>query len=79
ASAREAERKLKALEAEALHHVEELAAAERARRQAEAERDDLHDELNNTSAKSTLLIDEKKRLEARIAALEEDIDEEQSN
>lgn len=28
---------------------------------------------------STLLVDEKKRLEARIAALEEDLDEEQSN
>lgn len=27
----------------------------------------------------TLLVDEKKRLEARIAALEEDLDEEQSN
>ncbi|CAB3223587.1 unnamed protein product [Arctia plantaginis] len=79
AGARDAERRVKALEAEALQHAEELAAADRARRQAEAERDDLLDELNNSSAKSTLLVDEKKRLEARIAALEEDLDEEQSN
>ncbi|XP_059059196.1 myosin heavy chain, non-muscle [Achroia grisella] len=79
AAARDADRRLKALEAEALQHAEEVAAAERARRQAEAERDDLLDELNNAAAKGTLLVDEKKRLEARIAALEEDLDEEQSN
>ncbi|XP_026333004.1 myosin heavy chain, non-muscle isoform X3 [Hyposmocoma kahamanoa] len=64
---------------EAVQHQEELAAADRARRQAEAERDDLLDELNNSASKGTLLVDEKKRLEARIAALEEDLDEEQSN
>ncbi|XP_039754036.1 myosin heavy chain, non-muscle isoform X1 [Pararge aegeria] len=79
ALAREAERRVKALEAEALQHAEELAAAERARRHAEAERDDRDDELTAAAAKGTLLIDEKKRLEARIAALEEDLDEEQSN
>ncbi|XP_050346494.1 myosin heavy chain, non-muscle isoform X1 [Nymphalis io] len=79
ALAREAERRVKALEAEALQHAEELAAAERARRHAEAERDDRDDELTATGAKVTLLVDEKKRLEARIAALEEDLDEEQSN
>lgn len=78
-AAREAERRGKTLETEALTQAEELAAAERARRHAETERDDLADEFNNLNTKSTLLIDEKKRLEARIAALEEDLDEEQSN
>ncbi|KAG7303055.1 hypothetical protein JYU34_013074 [Plutella xylostella] len=79
ATARDAERRVKVLEAEAMQQAEELSASERARRQAEAERDELLDEVNNTSSKGTLLIDEKKRLEARIAALEEDLDEEQSN
>ncbi|OWR44791.1 myosin heavy chain non-muscle isoform 1 [Danaus plexippus plexippus] len=79
ATSREAERRVKALEAEALQHAEELAAAERARRHAEVERDDRDDELTAAAAKATLLIDEKKRLEARITALEEDLDEEQSN
>ncbi|XP_041978089.1 myosin heavy chain, non-muscle isoform X2 [Aricia agestis] len=79
AAARDAERRVKALEAEALQHAEEVAAAERARRHAEAERDDRDDELTAGNAKITLLVDEKKRLEARIAALEEDLDEEQSN
>ncbi|XP_050671121.1 myosin heavy chain, non-muscle isoform X1 [Leptidea sinapis] len=78
-AARDAERRVKALEAEALQHAEELAAGERARRHAECERDDRDDELTAAAAKVTLLVDEKKRLEARIAALEEDLDEEQSN
>ncbi|XP_013143020.1 PREDICTED: myosin heavy chain, non-muscle [Papilio polytes] len=41
--------------------------------------DDLLDELAAAAAKNTCLVDEKKRLEARISALEEDLDEEQSN
>lgn len=49
--AREAERRVKALEAEALQHAEELAAVDRARRHAEAERDDKDDELTATGAK----------------------------
>lgn len=55
-AAREAERRGKALEAEAVQHQEELAAADRARRQAEAERDDLLDELNNSASKVPLFI-----------------------
>lgn len=47
---------LQVLEAEALQHGEELAASERARRQAEAERDDLMDELNNTTSKVCSII-----------------------
>lgn len=86
--------------------MQDLAAAERARKQAEAERDELSDELaSNSSGKwveSTVLCfcmvtkryftfsfapltlrsalsEEKRRLEAKIAQLEEELEEEQSN
>ncbi|XP_064213332.1 myosin heavy chain, non-muscle isoform X2 [Tribolium castaneum] len=79
AGCKEAERKVKALEAEVLQLSEDHASSERARRAAEAERDELLEEVNNTNSKGALLIDEKRRLEARIATLEEEIEEEQSN
>ncbi len=49
-SAKEAERKLKNLEADNLQLQEDLAASERARKKAEAERDELQDEINNSGA-----------------------------
>lgn len=84
---------------------QDLAAAERARKQAEAERDELADELaSNASGKwvtsrfvsvvirggtiggdvcchcsRSALADEKRRLEARISQLEEELEEEQGN
>uniref|UniRef100_A0A672TC74 Myosin heavy chain 10 n=1 Tax=Sinocyclocheilus grahami TaxID=75366 RepID=A0A672TC74_SINGR len=70
---KENEKKLKSLEAEILQLQEDLASSERARRHAEQERDELADEISNT------LLDEKRRLEARIAQLEEELEEEQSN
>uniref|UniRef100_A0A8C3L215 Myosin heavy chain 10 n=1 Tax=Chrysolophus pictus TaxID=9089 RepID=A0A8C3L215_CHRPC len=73
AQSKESEKKLKGLEAEILQLQEEFAASERARRHAEQERDDLL--ANSVSA----LLDEKRRLEARIAQLEEELEEEQSN
>ncbi|PSN45224.1 Myosin-11 [Blattella germanica] len=79
AAAKEAERKLKSLEAELLQMSEDLASAERGRRAAESERDELQEEINSSSNKGTLLLDEKRRLEARIATLEEELEEEQSN
>ncbi|KAG5891115.1 hypothetical protein JTB14_022228 [Gonioctena quinquepunctata] len=45
---------------------------------AEAERDELLKEINSSNNKNSLLIDEKRRLEARIATLNEEIEEEQS-
>ena len=54
---------------------EDLSAAERGRRTAEAERDDLQEEINNSANKGSLLSDEKRRLDARIAALEEELEE----
>ncbi|XP_067006005.1 myosin heavy chain, non-muscle isoform X2 [Anabrus simplex] len=79
AAAKETERKLKSIEAELLQMSEDLASAERARRAAEGERDELQEEIHNNANKGTLLLDEKRRLEARIATLEEELEEEQSN
>uniref|UniRef100_A0A672GL66 Myosin-9 n=1 Tax=Salarias fasciatus TaxID=181472 RepID=A0A672GL66_SALFA len=78
-SAKETEKKLKALEADTLHFQEDLATAERLKRQAQTERDELQDEINSSNTKNSLLTDEKRRLEARIAQLEEDLEEEQLN
>uniref|UniRef100_A0A3P8TSW8 Myosin, heavy chain 11b, smooth muscle n=1 Tax=Amphiprion percula TaxID=161767 RepID=A0A3P8TSW8_AMPPE len=50
ASARESERKSKAMEADIIQLHEMLAAAERARKQAEAERDELSEELASNSS-----------------------------
>ncbi|XP_029992668.1 myosin-9-like isoform X1 [Sphaeramia orbicularis] len=77
--AKETEKKLKAMEADTLHLQEDLATAERLRRQAQAERDELQEEINSSNTKNSLLTDEKRRLEARIAQLEEELEEEQIN
>uniref|UniRef100_A0A3Q3VY46 Myosin-9 n=1 Tax=Mola mola TaxID=94237 RepID=A0A3Q3VY46_MOLML len=71
---KESEKKLKAMEAEMLQMQEELAAAERVKRQAQQERDELQDEINNQA-----VAEERRRLEARIAQLEEELEEEQCN
>ncbi|CAJ0937909.1 unnamed protein product [Ranitomeya imitator] len=76
---KENEKKLKNLEAEILQLQEELAASERSRRHAEQERDELADEISNSTSGKSALLDEKRRLEARIAQLEEELEEEQSN
>uniref|UniRef100_A0A8C0VH43 Myosin heavy chain 11 n=1 Tax=Cyanistes caeruleus TaxID=156563 RepID=A0A8C0VH43_CYACU len=77
ATARENEKKAKSLEAELMQLQEDLAAAERARKQADQEKEEMAEEL--ASAASGSLQDEKRRLEARIAQLEEELEEEQSN
>uniref|UniRef100_A0A8C5EFH5 Myosin-9 n=1 Tax=Gouania willdenowi TaxID=441366 RepID=A0A8C5EFH5_GOUWI len=73
AQSKETEKKLKGLEADTIQMQEELAAAERLKRQAQQERDELQEEINNSAA------DERRRLEARIAQLEEELEEEQCN
>ncbi|XP_077474665.1 myosin-11-like isoform X2 [Stigmatopora argus] len=78
-SAREAERKSKAAEAGVVQLQEMLVAAERARKQAEAERDEMAEELANNSSGKTMMSDEKRRLDAKISHLEEELEEEQSN
>ena len=53
---------------------EDLSSAERARRTAEAERDDLQEEINTNAGKGSIMSDEKRRLDARIASLEEELE-----
>ncbi|KAK9539979.1 hypothetical protein VZT92_002457 [Zoarces viviparus] len=77
--AKETERKLKAMETDALHFQEELATAERVKRQVQTERDELQEETSSSNAKNLLLADEKRRLETRITQLEEELEEEQLN
>merc|ERR1719499_1676369 len=72
------EKKIKSLEADLAQMQEDLSAAERARRNAEAERDELAEELSSNGSKGALAIDEKRRLDARIAALEGELEEEQT-
>lgn len=51
ATAKEAERKIKSLEAEIVQLGEDLAASERARRTAEGEREELQEEINSNANK----------------------------
>ncbi|XP_029706052.1 myosin-10-like isoform X2 [Takifugu rubripes] len=76
---KENEKKLKSLETEILQLQEELAASERARRHAEQEKDELAEEVSNSASGKSFLLEEKRRLEARIAHLEEELEEEQGN
>ncbi|XP_061839948.1 myosin-9-like isoform X1 [Nerophis lumbriciformis] len=78
-SAKETEKKLKALEADNLHLNEDLASAERLKRQIQTERDEFQDEINNCNAKLSALTEEKRRLEASITKLEDDLEEELLN
>lgn len=75
---KENEKKLKQLETDFLQMQEDLAAAERARRAVEQERDELLEELNSNSAVKAAIAEERKRWEAQIAALEEELEEERT-
>lgn len=55
-SSKDAERKVKTLEADLMQVTEDLAASERAKRAAEAERDELQEEINNNANKGKLSI-----------------------
>lgn len=56
ASSKDAERKVKTLEADLLQVSEDLAASERAKRAAEAERDELQEEINSNANKGELIL-----------------------
>ncbi|XP_068176707.1 myosin-9-like [Antennarius striatus] len=77
--AKDMEKKIKSLERDALNFQEELANAERVKRQIQSERDELHDEVNSSTSKNSALMEEKRKLESRIAQLEEELEEEQLN
>uniref|UniRef100_A0A672RQ88 Myosin-9 n=1 Tax=Sinocyclocheilus grahami TaxID=75366 RepID=A0A672RQ88_SINGR len=74
AQSKENEKKVKSMEAEMIQLQEELAAAERAKRQAQQERDELRGGVWRHGS-----LKERRRLEARIAKLEEELEEEQNN
>ncbi|XP_051846292.1 myosin-14 isoform X2 [Antechinus flavipes] len=76
---RENEKRLKSLEAELLRLQEELAASDRARRQAQQDRDDLADEAAGGNLAKTALLEEKRQLEGRLGQLEEELEEEHGN
>jgi len=76
---KEGERKIKNLEAELAQALEDLASAERGRKNAEVERDDYAEQLEAYSGKALLGSDEKKRLEHKITALEEELEDEQAH
>jgi myosin protein heavy chain len=76
ATTKDAEKKVKHLEAEISQLHEDLAASERARRLAENERDELLEESNNNSTTEQLIADERRRQEAALSALQEELEEE---
>ncbi|VDK44796.1 unnamed protein product [Anisakis simplex] len=76
ASAREIERKLRSVESENVRLVEANEMLTNQKRLLEADQDEL-EELRGRGG--SLNIDEKRRFESKIAALEEEIEEEQSN
>uniref|UniRef100_A0A673BV97 Myosin, heavy chain 14, non-muscle n=1 Tax=Sphaeramia orbicularis TaxID=375764 RepID=A0A673BV97_9TELE len=75
---KDSDKKIQTLEAEVLQ-LTELSVSERQRRQAQQERDEIADEMVNSSTGKTALCEEKRRLEARVSQLEEELEEEQSN
>ncbi|XP_053700207.1 myosin-10 isoform X2 [Synchiropus splendidus] len=78
-SCKDNDKKIQTLEAEVLQLSEELSVSERQRRQAQQERDAIADEMVTNSSGKTALFEEKRRLEARISQLEEEVEEEQTN
>ncbi|XP_030207156.1 myosin-9 [Gadus morhua] len=77
--AKENEKKMKTMEADAMQYQEDVASAERTKRQAQTERDELQEEMSLLNTKLSLAADEKRRQDARIAQLEEELEEEQVN
>ncbi|NP_001094160.1 myosin-14 isoform X1 [Rattus norvegicus] len=76
---RESEKRLKGLEAEVLRLQEELAASDRARRQAQQDRDEMAEEVASGNLSKAATLEEKRQLEGRLGQLEEELEEEQNN
>ncbi|XP_075896934.1 uncharacterized protein myh14 isoform X2 [Nelusetta ayraudi] len=79
AQSKDSEKKIQTLEADVLQLTEELSVSERQRRQAQQERDEMADEMVNNSTGKSAMLEEKRRLEARVSQLEEELEEEQTN
>ncbi|XP_028714686.1 myosin-14 isoform X4 [Peromyscus leucopus] len=76
---KESEKRLKGLEAEVLRLQEELAASDRARRQAQQDRDEMAEEVASGNLSKAAVLEEKRQLEGRLGQLEEELEEEQNN
>ncbi|XP_052570215.1 myosin-14 isoform X4 [Peromyscus californicus insignis] len=76
---KESEKRLKGLEAEVLRLQEELAASDRARRQAQQDRDEMAEEVASGNLGKAAVLEEKRQLEGRLGQLEEELEEEQNN
>ncbi|XP_034053090.1 myosin-10 isoform X7 [Gymnodraco acuticeps] len=79
AQSKDNEKRIQTLEAEVLQFTEELSVSDRQKRQAQQERDEMADEMVNSSSGKNFLFEEKRRLDARVSQLEEELEEEQSN
>jgi len=73
------EKKMKNNEMQLIQAQEERDLAERQRKQALSERDDLQHELDSIAGGKNAFIEEKRRFEARILQLEEELEDEQNN
>ena len=60
------EKKVKNLEADMMQLQEDLSAAERARRTAEAERDDLQEEMSSNAGKGSIMSGKFYNLESQL-------------
>ncbi|UYV73407.1 Transposase [Cordylochernes scorpioides] len=67
---KDVDKRIKSLESEVIALQEEPSTAERARRSAEVERDDLAEEANSKASRVTMLQDDKRRLENAGSLLE---------
>ncbi|XP_039258979.2 uncharacterized protein LOC120335527 isoform X2 [Styela clava] len=74
-ASREFEKRAKNKDAEILQLQEDLASAERARKNAEQERDDLQDEIQSGTKDKSLQQEERRRLENIISELEDEKEE----
>ncbi|OWA52979.1 Myosin heavy chain, non-muscle [Hypsibius exemplaris] len=79
ASIKEIEKKYKTAENESIRAQETAINAERARKAAEGDREDLEAQLHSLGLIRSNLQDEKRKLESRIVTLEEELEEEQTN
>ncbi|CAF0913604.1 unnamed protein product [Brachionus calyciflorus] len=76
---KEWEKKLKSFELQIMQLQEEKDAAERLKKQACLERDELQHEFDSVISGKNATSEEKRRLEAKITELEEELEEEQTN
>ncbi|XP_074598828.1 myosin heavy chain 10 [Brevipalpus obovatus] len=79
AQAKESEKRAKHLEAELVHLQEDLANANKNRRLAESERDELLEENEQHVTRFSLLQEEKRRIEAQLSTIQEGLEEETTN